>query len=65
MLEGLVLLILILAVVGWLVYLITTKIPMSDTFQQLIQVVVVVVVVIYVLGLLTGHASLPTFPWKG
>jgi hypothetical protein len=62
MLVGLVLLILMLAILGWLTYLITTKIPMSDIFQQLIQVVVVIVVVIYVLGLITGKASLPTLP---
>lgn len=58
-LEGLVLLVLGLAVLGFLVHLITTKVPMDDTFKQVIVVVVVVVVVIYCLGIVTGHTALP------
>jgi len=59
-LIGLVLLVLILAVIGFLVHLITTKVPMDDTFKQLIQVAVVVVVVIYLILVLVGRAPLPS-----
>jgi len=62
MLIGLVLLILYLALIGFITWLITTKIPMSDIFQQVIQVAVVVVVVIYLLALVSGQASLPHLP---
>lgn len=58
--EGIVLLILGLAVLGFLVYLITTKIPMSDLFKQTLEVVCVVAVVLYLLALVFGHAQLPT-----
>lgn len=58
-LTGIVLLILALALIGFLVHLIITKIPMDDTFRQVIIVIVVFVVVIYCLGLITGNASLP------
>lgn len=61
-LTGLVLLILALALIGFLVYLITEKIPMNDTFKQLIIVVTVVFVVLYVLGAVTGNVPLPRFP---
>ncbi len=58
-LVGIVLLVLILAVVGFLLHLILTKVPMEDTFRQVIQVAVVVLVVIYLLLVITGRASLP------
>lgn len=61
-LTGIVLLVLVLAVIGWLVHLITTKIPMDDTFKQAIQVAVVVLVVVYVLLVITGRAPLPSLP---
>jgi len=58
-LVGLVTLILILALVGFLVWLITTKVPMDETFRSLIVVVTVIFAVLYELGLLTGHTTLP------
>ena len=61
-LTGLVLLILALALIGFLVYLITEKIPMNETFKQLIIVVTVVFVVFVVLGAITGNTPLPRFP---
>ncbi len=62
---GLLLLILILAVVGFLTMLITTKIPMDATFAQIIQLIVVVFCVVYVLGVLIGRFPLPQFPAFG
>lgn len=59
-LVGIVLLVLALALIGFLVQLIVTKIPMDDTFKQVIIVVIVIAVVLYCLGLITGHTSLPT-----
>jgi hypothetical protein len=52
---GLIELVLLLAIVGFLVWLITTKIPMDNTVKIAIQVIVVVVVVIYVLRVLGFH----------
>lgn len=62
-LVGLVIAVLFIALIGFLVNLITTKIPMDDSIKQLIIVMVVLAVVIYVLILLTGNASLPTLPF--
>jgi len=59
-LIGLVLLVLVLAVVGFLVHLITTKIAMDDTFKQLIQLAVVIVVVVVLLLMLVGKLPLPS-----
>jgi len=60
---SLVLLVLLLALVGFLTYLITTKIPMDATFAQVIQVVVVIFCVIYILGVMVGKFPLPQFPF--
>lgn len=46
---GLIELILVLAVVGFLTYLIVTYIPMPPPFPQVIIVIVVIVLVLYVL----------------
>lgn len=62
MLVGIVLLVLILAFIGFLVNLVITKVPMEDSFKQVIIVVVVFCLVIYCLALITGHAELPTLP---
>lgn len=45
-------LVLVLAVVGFLLYLITTYIPMPDPFKQAIVVLVVIVVVVWLARLL-------------
>ena len=58
MLTSLVVTILVLALVGFLIYIITTYIPMPDLIKNLIYVVVAVVVVLYLLQMLTGHAAL-------
>jgi hypothetical protein len=59
LLIGLVLLVLALAVLGFLVHLITTKITMDDTFKQLIQLTVVVLVVVFLLAVIVGKVPLP------
>lgn len=51
-------LILGLALVGFLVYLITTYIPMADPIKKVIIVIVVIVMVLYVLRVL-GVGDLP------
>lgn len=48
------------ALVGFLVYLIVTYIPMPEPFKQIIVVACVVLVILYLLMLLTGHVSSPT-----
>ena len=53
-----IMLILGLALIGFLVWVITTKIPMDPMVKVAIQVIVVVVMVIYVLRLL-GIGDIP------
>lgn len=65
LLVGLVLLVLMLALVGFLVNLIVTKVPMSDTFKQLIVVAVVIFAVLFILAMLTGNVALPSLPRLG
>jgi hypothetical protein len=57
--ESLVMLILVIALIGFLIYLIVTYIPMPELFRNLIIVLCVIVFVLYLLGLLSGNASLP------
>jgi hypothetical protein len=45
----LIVLVLIVAVVGWIIYLITTKIPMDPTLRLVIQIVALVVLALYLL----------------
>lgn len=64
LLIGLVLLVLMIALVGFLVHLIT-KIPMAQPFSELIIVATIVVIVIVLLLLVTGRIPLPTLPaWR-
>lgn len=49
-LTGLITLVLVLALVGFVLWLILTKIPMDPTMKVIIQVVIVVVVVLWLLG---------------
>jgi hypothetical protein len=51
----LILLVLGIALLGFLVWLITTKIPMDPMFRYAIQIIVLVVVVIYLVRMLGGH----------
>jgi hypothetical protein len=45
----LVLLVLVLAIIGFLVWLITTKIPMDPIVKMAIQILVIVVMILFVL----------------
>ena len=51
-------LILQLAVVGFIVWLITTKIPMSDLFKTVIYVIVAIVVILYLMQVF-GISDIP------
>ncbi len=57
-------LILGLALVGFLVYLIITYIPMPAPIKQVIIVIVVIFMVLYVLSTL-GVADIPLTRWHG
>lgn len=46
----LIILVLALSLVGFLVWFITTKVPMDPTIKLLIQIVAVVVIVLYLLS---------------
>lgn len=59
--EAVVIGILVFALLGFLVYLIVTFIPMPEPFKQAIIVGCVVLIVLYLLAILTGHSSLPVF----
>jgi len=50
----LIMLVLVLALVGFLVYLITTYIPMPPVFKTAIQIVVVVAVILYLIRRFAG-----------
>lgn len=56
---GLIELVLILAVVGFLVYLIVTYVPMPEPFAKVIIVFVVVVLVLFLLRALVGDIAIP------
>jgi len=55
---GLIELVLVMAIVGFLVYLIVTYIPMPAPFKTAIVVIVVIVLVLYLLRIL-GFADIP------
>jgi len=50
---------LVFALVGFIVYLIITYIPMPDIFQKVIMVVVAILLILYVIGLVTGSTTVP------
>jgi hypothetical protein len=52
-------LILMLALIGFLVYLITTYIPMPDIFQKAIIVIAIVLVILYLIRLFGVDLPLP------
>ena len=60
--AGFITLILVIAVVGFLVWLITEKVPMADGFKPTLTVITIVFIVLWVLAVLTGHAALPHIP---
>lgn len=45
-----------LALVGFLVWIITENVPMPPAYKQTIVVASVVLLVLYLLGVVTGHA---------
>ena len=51
-------LVIVLALIGFLVYLLTTYIPMPDVFKKIIYVIVAVVLVLYLMRVL-GIADIP------
>lgn len=51
-------LIITLAIVGFVVYLVTTFIPMPPIFKTVIYVIVALVLIVYLMGVL-GLADLP------
>jgi hypothetical protein len=57
---GLIQLIIILAVVGVLLYLVETYIPMAAPIKTLIRVVVIVVIVLWLLRLFVGDVAIPS-----
>ena len=56
-LAGLVKIVLSLALVGFLVWIITTYIPMNELIKKVIYVVVAVVLVLWLLGIIDGGAG--------
>ena len=57
--------ILILALIGFVVYLIVTYIPMPEIFKQVLMVVVAILLILWVMGLLVGGGALPPLRiWK-
>ena len=57
-LMALVTLLIVLAVVGFVVWLIVTYIPMPEPFRKVIIVIVVLVLLLYVVQLLLGGATI-------
>jgi hypothetical protein len=58
---GLMELVIVLVVVGVLLWLVETIIPMDATIKTIIRVVVIVVVVLWLLRMFVGDVALPTF----
>jgi len=56
---GILTFLLLIALIGFIVWLITEKIPMSDTFKTTLNVAVVILIVLFLIGLLTGKTTLP------
>ncbi len=57
--TGILLTLLLFALIGFVVYLIVTYIPMPAPFSQVIIVACVILLVIYLISIITGHASAP------
>jgi hypothetical protein len=58
--AGILLTLLLFALVGFVVYLIVTYIPMPAPFQQVIIVACVILLVLYLIAMLSGNAVMPT-----
>ena len=59
-LVGLVVTLLILALIGFIVYLVITYIPMPEPFKQVIIVACVILIILYLIYNLSGSSSLPS-----
>lgn len=55
--------ILILALLGFLIYLIVTYIPMPEIFKQVIMVFVAVLVILWLIAMIAGAAPLGVGAW--
>jgi hypothetical protein len=51
--------VLLFALVGFVVWLIVTYIPMPPPFPQVIIVACVVLLVLYLISIITGHSTMP------
>lgn len=60
MIGSILLVLLLVALVGFIVHLITTHIPMHDAFKQLIVVICIVLICLYLIGLVMGTITLPS-----
>jgi hypothetical protein len=58
---GLISLLIVLIVIGVLLWLVETQIPMAPPIKTIIRVVVVVVVVLWLLRLFVGDVPIPIF----
>ena len=58
---GLIELVIVLVVVGILLWLVESIIPMDPTIKSIIRVVVIVVVVLWLLRMFVGDVALPTY----
>lgn len=56
---GVIGLLIVLIVIGFLLYLVETQIPISPPFKMIIRVVVVLVVVLYLIQIFVGDIPLP------
>lgn len=55
---------LLIALVGFVVYIIITNIPMPEVFKQVIIVACVVLIVLYLISILSGYAAFPVKPLR-
>jgi hypothetical protein len=60
--EGILLAMLFFALVGFIAYLIITYVPMPEVMKQVFGVIVAILCIVYLIALLFGHATLPSFP---
>ncbi len=61
-LIGIMTLAFVVALCGFLVYALTTYVPMPPLFAQVIQVGAAFLLFLYFLAVLAGHAPMPTLP---
>lgn len=62
-LIGILQLVLVLALIGFAVYLIITYIPMPEIFKQVLMVVVAVIVILWVIRMIAGAGPTLSLRW--